>query len=266
MLTRQLGLVLAGLLAVATPALAQDPAPDEPEAWHVRVGGGVIVTPEFAGARDHRTRVLPYASLSYGDTVSASVEGGLSATLLRRGDFTFGPLARFRFGQEEEDSEGLQGLGDVDASLEVGAFLGWRRGPFSARLSAGQDVIGGHRGATAEVSAAVTAPLARTTSGPVLLSVGPSLTFVSSKVNRAYFGVDALQSVASGLPVYDPSGGLQQAGIRATAIFPLGRRLSVAGFAGYDRILGDAADSPRVRVRGTPDQVSGGLFVSYQLF
>lgn len=261
-------LAAAALLAIAAPARADEGAPRPPrnEGWQVQVGGGALVTPDFQGASGHRTRALPYISVAYGDLISASVQGGVSANLYRSGDVVAGPRARFRFGQDESDSPGLQGLGDVDPSIELGGFVGYRRGPFSAELSAGQDVLGGHRGAVIEASAGVTAPVARTASGPVLVSAGPSVTFVTSKVNRAFFGVDPVQSAASGLPLYAPSGGLQQAGVNATLIVPVSRRMSIVGFAGYARLLGDAADSPRVRLRGAADQVSGGLFVTWALF
>jgi outer membrane scaffolding protein for murein synthesis (MipA/OmpV family) len=40
----------------------------------------------------------------------------------------------------------------------------------------------------------------------------------------------------------------------------------VVGFVGFERLLGDAADSPRVQQRGSRDQASGGIFITYRLF
>lgn len=260
-------IAIACFLAVSTPVLAQAGAPAlPPDAWQVQVGGGALVTPEFKGSRDHRTRVLPYVSVRYSDLFSASVQDGAALNLYRAGGFTLGPAARFRFGQDEEDSSALRGLGDVDPSFEPGIFVNYRRGALSARLSVGQDTIGGHGGGVAELSGALTVPVARTPVGPILLSAGPRVSLVTSKVNRAFFGVDPVQSAASALPVYNPSGGLQEIGMNMTVIYPLNRRLSVVGFLGYGRLLGDAADSPLVRERGSPNEVSGGVFMAYSLF
>jgi len=256
----------AALLALATPALADEGEAPHAETWNVQVGAGVLASPQWQGSSDHRTRALPYVAVNYRGLVTASVQDGLAVNLVRAGDFVAGPSARFRFGQDEDDSAGLQGLGDVDASVELGGFVGWRRGPLSLRLSGGQDLAGGHRGAVFELSGAVGAPVARTAAGPVLLAAGPSVTLVTAKVNRAYFGVDPAQSAASGLPLYSPSGGVQQAGVSATLVVPVAPRVAVAGFAGYGRLLGAAADSPRVRLRGSPDQFTAGLFVTYRLF
>jgi outer membrane scaffolding protein for murein synthesis (MipA/OmpV family) len=253
-----------GALAVATGSLAQPPRQDS--GLQVQVGGGGLVTPDFLGSAGSRVRVLPYLSVNYDDLVSATVEDGIALNLYRSGDFTFGPIVSFSFGQEENDSRDLRGLGDVDISIEPGAFAEYSRGPFSAGIEASHDVAGGHGGGIVELDAAVTLPVAQTRSGPVLLSVGPGATFVTAKVNRAFFGVDATQALASGLPAYRPDGGLQEFGVNLTAIAPVGRRTTVVGLLGYGRLVGDAADSPRIRQRGSPDQFTAGLFIAYALF
>ena len=231
---------IACFLAVSTPALAQGGAPPlPPEAWQVQVGGGALITPEFKGSRDHRARVLPFVSIRYSDLFSASVQDGVVVNAYRAGGFTVGPAARFRFGQDEGDAPDLKGLGDVDPSFEPGIFVNYRRGALSARLSVGQDLIGGHGGGIAELSGALTVPVLRTLAAPILLSAGPRVSLVTSKMNRAFFGIDPAQSVASALPVYNPSGGLQEIGMNMTVISPLDHRLSVVGFLGYGRLLGD---------------------------
>lgn len=261
------GFLMACTLGAASPAWAQSAVEGSPDdRWRVQVGGGGLVTPDFRGAAGYRVRALPYVSVKYGEAVEASVQEGLSFNLIDRDGLTAGPLARFQFGQEENDSPQLRGLGDVDVSLEAGGFAAYRRGPLSLRVAAGRDVIGGHGGGVAEFSAALGAPVAQTPSGPVLASVGPKLTLVTSRMNRAYFGVDGAQAAASGLPVYRPSGGLQSAGLSLMLIAPIAPKLSVVGFAGYERLLGDAAESPRVMQRGSRNQASGGLFVTYKLY
>ena len=264
MSSHHLPVVVLGALAFATASLAQPARPAS--GLQVQVGGGGLVTPDFLGSAGSRVRILPYLSVSYDDLVSATVQNGVEVKLYRSGDFTFGPKVSFRFGQEENDSRDLRGLGDVDVSIEPGAFAGYRRGPFSARIEATHDVAGGHGGGIVELDAAVTLPVAQTRSGPVLLSAGPSAAFVTARVNRAYFGVDASQALASGLPAYRPGGGLQEFGANVTAIAPVGRRTTLVGLLGYGRLMGDAADSPRVRQRGSADQFTAGLFIAYALF
>ena len=56
---------------------------------------------------------------------------------------------------------------------------------------------------------------------------------------------------------------MQSVGAAAGFIRQLDRRWSVHGYARYDRLVGDAADSPIVRAYGSRDQFSGGLAMSY---
>ena len=262
-----LPIIALGAMACATGSLAQPPASAAgPPAWGVQVGGGALVTPEFQGASVSRVRALPYLSVRYGDVLTATVQDGIALNLYRSGDFTAGPKARFRFGQDENDSRDLRGLGDVDVSVEPGLFANYRRGPFSIGAEVTHDVADGHGGGIAELDAAVTLPVARTPSGPVLLSVGPSATFVTARVNRAFYGVDRSQAAASGLPAYRPTGGLQEVGMNLTAIAPVARRTTVVGLLGYGRLVGEASDSPRVRQRGSRDQFTAGLFIAYAFF
>ena len=68
--------------------------------------------------------------------------------------------------------------------------------------------------------------------------------------------------------VFNAAGGLHSYGIGATAILPLGKDnpWTAVLVAGYDRLTGDAADNPLVQLRGSEDQASLGVFLSYTAF
>ena len=68
----------------------------------------------------------------------------------------------------------------------------------------------------------------------------------------------------TGLPAYNPGGGVHSLGAEAGLTYRLGRRWGLFGYAGYDRLIGDAADSPIVRAFGSRDQFSGGLGLFYE--
>jgi MipA family protein len=59
-------------------------------------------------------------------------------------------------------------------------------------------------------------------------------------------------------------GGLVSYGAGLTAIRPLNRQVTAAFIMNYERIAGDAADSPIVRDLGDADQVSVILSLSYR--
>lgn len=51
---------------------------------------------------------------------------------LRLGAFDLGPVVGYNFGRSENDADRLQGLGDIDGGLNVGAFAGVRFASFYA--------------------------------------------------------------------------------------------------------------------------------------
>ena len=230
------------------------------------VGAGPLVTPDFLGARTYRVLPIPALDIRQGENFAVS---GLQAsyTLLRSRGLTGGANARLRFGQKESNNRvALRGLGGVGAAAEVGGFLDYGAGPWSTRLTVAQDLAGGHGGVVGDLSASYATSLSRTAAGPVMLRAGPSLTIASKRFNTAYFGVDGSQSVRSGLAAYSPGGGVESTGVSATVIAPLSRRVTLIALGGYSRLLAAAADSPRVQLRGSADQVTAGLFLTYRLF
>ena len=78
-----------------------------------------------------------------------------------------------------------------------------------------------------------------------------------------YYTVSAQQAVVSGLTPFVAQSGLKSYGLGTGFKYKLTPQLNALGFVEYQRISGSAADSPLVAVRGTPDQFSFGLGLSY---
>jgi outer membrane protein len=91
-------------------------------------------------------------------------------------------------------------------------------------------------------------------------TVGPRLRWGSSKYTRAYFGVPTPAPIFTS---YEPDGGIYAVGAVAGLRLPLGRTFGLYGYLGYDRLTGDAADSPIVQA-GSRDQYSAGLALTYR--
>lgn len=96
-----------------------------------------------------------------------------------------------------------------------------------------------------------------------LFSVGPRVTWSGNRYQDAWFGVTSSASVASGLPAFDPDAGIQAYGATASFLTQLGPQWGISAYAKYDRLVGDAADSPITRIYGSRDQFAGGLGLSY---
>lgn len=261
-------------LAVAQPCLAQTegvrpgyqagrPSDQAEDGWTVTVGVAPVLSPVWQGSRDMAFSIFPDLRINYKDVIFASVPDGIGWNALNRAGWKAGPLAKVRFGRDEErggspfvitgGSNALVGLGDVDAAAELGGFVEKRFGPWRGRVEVRRG-FGGHEGVVAEGSAAYQARRGRT-----IMNFGPRATLASKAYIDTYFGIDAAQSQKSGLRPYSPSGGLLSYGIGGSVIHPLDQRSAVTLFSGLDRLGAEPGHSPLVRERGRRLQFTLGL-------
>ena len=275
---------LLAVAGVSNAALAQENPIAAPagsgrpvnEGWGLTLGAGGLVSPSYDGDDTYRTSLLPSIQLTYGDDFFASVEGGVGYRAINTQTLRAGPIGRIKFSRGSDgdqpfaitgnDTTDLVGLGDIDTTFELGGFVEYDLGPITLGAEA-RKAMSGHDGAVLDLEAKWSGTNFAF-GPPIIWSAGPRLKIVDDTYNQAYFGVSASQSLASGLPQFAAGGGLYSYGVGATAIIPLDREgaWTAVMFAGYDRLTGDAADNPLVQLRGSEDQASLGLFVSYRAF
>lgn len=241
-------------------------APDNAKKdWNIQLGAGALYQPEYEGSDKYKISPLPMVMINYRDLVF--LRGpmlGVNAITWRgpgpNDKLQIGPMARYQFGRDEDDSDDLRGMGDIDAAVELGGFITYSTGPWSAGVTLFQDVSGSHDGLTAKFSAGNRMPLAPR----LMLRSEISATWADDDYTESFFGVTSTQSTRSGMPEYHPQGGFKDAGISLDLDYNLTENWGITGRVGYKRLLGDAADSPLVEDRGSANQLSTGLFVSYK--
>ncbi|QTD57342.1 MipA/OmpV family protein [Parasphingorhabdus cellanae] len=266
--------VLAGAAMLHCSAYAQNP--DKPEdrvqneGWQVSLSAGALYNPIYLGDDDYQVSVFPNLIVQYDDLLTASIQG-IEVNAINSNGFKAGPVARFNFGRDEDGgnplglgdgTDDLIGLGDVDFTVELGGFAQYSIGNFSAKAELRQGV-NGHKGLVGDAElkyGSTFDALGRTGS----FSLGPRITFGDKKYNSAFFDVNAAQSIASGLSQYDAGSGMNSYGFHGSVVVPVSDRISVTGFAGYDRLSGDIADSSLVQERGSEDQGMAGIMLSYR--
>ncbi len=257
--------------AIVTISHAQRPSgpPPTPEGWSFTTGVAAFYSPTYEGADEYGFSIFPNIEVSYSDVFSASVGRGARYNLINEDNFKFGPLAKPRFGRDEDggqgpftisgDTDDLLGLGDIDTGGEVGAFFEYS----IEKLRIAGEILqgfGAHDGIVGELSL-----MYSDRAGPLIYSFGPRVKYGGDDYVETYFGINPTQSAASGLPVYEAGGGITSYGIGLTLIQPINRKLSYVIFAGYDQIAGDAADSPIVADLGDETQLGIGFAISYRL-
>lgn len=251
---------LAAAAAIsATPAAAQD----DGRPRIISVGAGAQILPQYPGAEDYEINPLFMGFVRReGDPIPfRTPDDGIDFPLVSGGAFEFGPLVQFQSERDEEDVGAP--VGDIGFTVEVGAFANLHLGENFRLRFEGQKGIGGHEALTGTVAA----DFALRSGLDTLFTIGPRVRFNDDDYADAYFGVTPAAAAASGLPAYDPEGGLRSVGAMAGITHQLSRSIGVYAYAGYDRLVGDAADSPIVQRLGSENQFSAGLalFFSFSL-
>lgn len=230
----------------AEPVTATAPA-TERRGLVFTLRGGVATTPDYFGSDENvlgpdfafSLNRLTLGPLEFGGTEQAEPKN-------------LGIRGSFRYVNERsvQDNPELTGLDDVDATYEFGLGLGYTIANFEAFADLRYGFVGsesfvGELGADVLVH-----PSDRLT-----LSAGPRVLLGDDKYARTYFGVTESEAAASDgrFTAYDAAGGLVSAGLEFGARYDVNEDWGVVGAVTYDRLMGDAADSPIVE-QGDRDQ------------
>ncbi len=247
----------AGLLMALTPAAAQDERPRDPLRTRVMIGPQLV--PSHPGADSVSLRPFFDISRARGDAPFAfeAPDESFGFPVLRESGLEIGPALGIE-GKRDADDLGAP-IRRVGFSFEVGAFVQtWLGDVARLRLEA-RTGVSGHRGVIGVASVDYVAR----DGDDWLVSIGPRVTFADGRYHRAYFGVTPADAAASGLPAFDPDGGVQAVGLAAGYLRQLSGRWGLAAYARYDRLVGDAAESPVTRGPGSRNQISAGAGLSY---
>ena len=256
-------LMVSGLMVLgsACSVLAEEAVSD----WEIQLGAGAMVKPDYEGSDDYEVSPLPRVEISYKDRVF--LDGpSLGANLFiwngtRPGDqLKIGPLVRYQMGRDEDDNNALKGLGSVDGSAEVGGFISYDNGPFSAGVKAFQDVGDGHEGMIVELEGGYRHRFDDSWS----MHAGVATTWADDDYTQSFFGIDAGQSLRSGYREYNAEAGFKDVSLSLGISYAVTENWNVTGMVGYSRLIGDAADSPIVDEQGSADAFMTGLFVGYR--
>jgi outer membrane protein len=240
-------------LAAATPAFAQDDA--APRGRIVTLGIGPQIVPRYPGADSYTIAPYLIGGLRRPGEPIAFTSGDDSASIgLLRYDsvINFGPAVRFQAKRDQDDVGAA--VGDVPFTVEVGGFiqlLPSRNFRIRAELRRG---VNGHKAWVGSLGA----DFILRDDQNYIFAIGPRVRWADNRYNDRYFGVTPAVAGATGLATLDPNGGVYAVGGVANLTRRLGRNWGLQAYAGYDRLVGDAANSPIVRNFGSRDQFSGG--------
>ncbi|MDR2353398.1 MAG: MipA/OmpV family protein [Deltaproteobacteria bacterium] len=246
-------LALVFFLPVVALAQPEDDIDDTITPLTGSIGLGIVYTPDYDGAKTSKVRPFPYFNLLYGP-VFLSTERGLGVKFdLLDGNLQLAPAINYRWEREQDDSPILNGMGDISGTFTLGGTISYYFAPFVLQMKAFQS-LSSDKGFTMDFRAGYF------NRDYEKLHWGISLTssLADQNYNQTYFGVTQEQSTNSGHPVYTPSAGFKDVGLRGAVDYFLTTDISVDVFANYHRLISEAGKSPLVK-SGTPDQFSTGL-------
>ena len=208
---------------------------------------GVQVSPAYLGSDDYEVGPDLAARLDY-IRFPGGFEFGSGRTVGFRQGWGLRGSARYLGERDADEHDVINGLDDVDWSFELGLGVGYEQRNWRAFTDVRYGFVG-HNAWVGEIGAdAIAYPVEGLT-----LTAGPRFQFGTDSFAQTYFGVSPEESAASGLEPFDASGGLLATGVEIGARYLFNERWGVEGAATYDRLVGDAADSP-ITEQGSPDQ------------
>lgn len=236
---RTAALAAAASLAVASAASAQNFS-----GLSFDAGVGLRYSPEYVGSDDYDAKPwLILRNVSFAPTASGTPANG----------FHISPSANYVGKRDSSDNDKLEGLDDIDRTVELGVRAGYRFGQLDTFVAVRKG-LGGHKGVVGEVGVDYTIPV----SPKLTLTTGLEAEYGNGRYADAYFGVSDEESARSGYDAFDAGGGFNAIAADVGARYELNDDWAVLGQVRVSRLIGDAADSPIVEDR---DRYSVGLGV-----
>jgi outer membrane scaffolding protein for murein synthesis (MipA/OmpV family) len=251
-------LASASFFLLSAPAAAQD-GDDEP-GWIISIGPGAQLVPKYPGADEVGLAPLGVASLRREGSrlqIPGADSGWGFGLLSSESVFNFGPAVRFAAKREEEDVGAP--VGGVDLTFEAGGFVSLLPTEHFRLRAEGRYGLNGHDGFLGDLGADLVLGDRETS----VFTIGPRARWADDNYHDAYYSVTPAVAAAAGLPVFDADSGFHAYGVIGAGTIMLSRSWGLYGYARYDRLTGDAADSPITRAFGSRDQFSGGLAIFY---
>ncbi len=225
--------------------------------WDFRLGIGFEREPTFQGSDRSQTELDPVFLAAYrGSFGNVFFSGnGLGYSRMLTPNFAIALQLEAEDTREIDDDDRLQGLGDQDEELELEIIGRYFSGPW--QLGASVALATGDKGVVWFVGGGYTLRLA---DDRLFITFSADLSGSDQTNQQTDFGITQTQSQNStfGYPVYTPGGGLKSFGVGVAADYQVAERWFAYAEFGYERLLGDVADSPLVTLTGSENNIEAG--------
>jgi outer membrane protein len=243
------------------------------------VGLGLFSVPDFYGSDKNDGAAAPllhYNFDAWGNPLYVQIVGPeIRLNLVPRKDLRAGPLVRWRTRRDDDvESEVVKRMRPIASATELGAFVAYHmpldENPLHKVVFTGDltwNTNGVYDGATGNVRATYYHPFPSGMMGkPLLGTIGFGLFFASDHFNDRYFGVHGtdvlLYPERNGVP-YTAESGITSIKIPFTLSSQIDPSWLITFGGRYEKLLGDAKDSPVIERHGNDSQWTLGIAASY---
>jgi len=245
--------------------LAQDSASQSSDDNIAYAGAGAVLFSEYLGSDDLDVSPLPYLSVNnfkgfdvFGTSLSYRLIDTGTGEGFGKWSLQAGPKATYQIGRDSEDSPNLIGFEDIGGSIPIGGYIRSTLGPIGLRLDAGQDVIGGHSGFTADASVGTFYRL-----GNWAIQPSASISWADGNHNESFFTVTDAQAAGSPLSAFDVGSGIYSYSANVVTWIEFKEKYALTFIGTYRKFTGDAADSPILRADdGSRDGIYAAISLS----
>jgi MipA family protein len=250
--------VALGGLLTASLARAADSADtrNHPDSgtWIVTLGASVEYGPKFPGSKHDAFSALPSFDIRRFDEPDehSAPDDNIDYGLIDFGGFEAGPVVGLRDSRSQSDDDRLKGIHSVDWDVDAGIFAQYWAIPNQLRFrSEIRQAVSNGSGLVVDIGADWFQPLG----DRWLLSAGPRASFGNGAYMRTYFGISSSEALQNGaLPAFDAKGGLKSIGFTVSAAYNVTPTWTLQIYDRFDRLTGDAANSPITSKLGSENQ------------
>ena len=235
-----------------------------------KIGVGVGMSPDYEGSDTNEGGPVLFGHYAWesgryvalGGTQEAGKALRVKANLISNDMspmWELGPVLQYRMERDDVDNNRVDRMDKIDGATEIGAFVGFKSGPWAASLTFAKDASDEHDGEVTELSGSYKIPM----NNNFALTFGASASYADSDYMDTYFGVNAGNLGSSNLPLYSAGSGWKDVGLRVAADYKLNQNWGLQGGLNYYRLMNDAKDSPLVDDVGDRNQLSASVAVTY---
>lgn len=232
-----------------------------PDETQITFGTGPRFSPDYLGSNDYQVEA-DFVFLVRVRNILTLDNDGVAINLLGLRDLQIGPVLKISGGRNEAANPALNGLGDIGAAFELGAFAKIViAGKYVARIRYRHAVASGHRGGLADAS--LSTLIYENGAGDFSIALGFRGTWADKGYAQRFFGINAEQSIVSGIEEYPIGSSVRDIRLNTGARWVFARNWSLNGYAEYSHLVGQVANSPIVDGLGSPGQFSAGANVTH---